>query len=176
MKRWIALAPLAVLGALALLFLGYGLKHDPRVVPAALVGKAAPSRSLPPLAGGQARTPAEPGRAVWVNFFASWCVPCAVEAPALQALEAQGVPLVGVSYRDDPAATRRFLALRGDPFQTVLMDRDGRAGVDWGVSGVPETFVVGPDGTILAKHSGPLEPADAERLADAAEKARAPRG
>ena len=171
MRRWIVWAPLAGLVALAVLFVGFGLKRDPHVVPAALVGRLAPSRALVPLAGGPPRTPAEPGRAVLVNFFASWCVPCAVEAPALAALKAQGVRMVGVAYEDDPAAARGFLETRGDPFAAVLVDRDGRAGIDWGVSGVPETFAVGPDGRVLAKHSGPLEPADAERLAEAAERA-----
>ena len=165
-------APLGVLAALAVLFVGYGLRRDPRVVPDALVGRPAPVRPLPPLDGGLARPPGERGRVVWVNFFASWCVPCATEAPALQALEAQGVPIVGVAYKDDPVATRRFLQRRGDPFTQVLVDRDGAAGIDWGVSGVPETFVLSPDGRVLAKHSGPLEPADADRLLQAAERAR----
>ena len=168
MRRWVALAPLAVLAALAALFLGYGLRHDPHVTPAALVGRAAPVIAMPPLDGGAPRPAAEPGRAVLVNFFASWCVPCAVEAPALAALKAQGVRIVGVSYKDDPAATRGFLASRGDPFATILVDADGRAGVEWGVSGVPETFVVSPAGKVMAKHAGPLEPQDAERLLEAA--------
>lgn len=164
MRRWIVWAPVGVLALLAVLFVGFGLRRDPRVVPAALVGKAAPVRPLTPLDGGLARKPGETGHLVWVNFFASWCVPCAVEAPALQALKAQGVPIVGVAYKDAPAATRRFLTQRGDPFTAVLMDPDGAAGVDWGVSGVPETFVVAPDGKVLAKHAGPLGPDDAERL------------
>ncbi len=170
MRRWLVWAPLAVLAALAVLFVGFGLRRDPHVVPAALVGRPAPPMALAPLAGGPPRTPAEPGRAVLVNFFASNCAPCAVEAPALAALKAQGVRLVGVSYRDDPAGARGFLQARGDPFETVLMDPEGRAGLDWGVSGVPETFAVGPDGRVLAKHSGALEPGDAERLVDAAER------
>lgn len=171
MKPWIAWAPLLALAALAVLMLGYGLRHDPHVTPAALVGRSAPPVALAPLDGGAARTPQEPGRAVLVNFFASTCVPCAVEAPALAALQSQGARLVGVSYKDDALSTRRFLQARGDPFATVLTDADGRAGVDWGVSGVPETFVVGPDGRVLAKHSGALEPADAERLLEAASAA-----
>ena len=171
MKRWIAWAPLLALAALAALMLGYGLRHDPHVTPAAMVGRPAPRLALAPLDGGAPRTPQEPGRAVLVNFFASSCVPCAVEAPALAALQAQGARLVGVSYKDDPLSTRRFLQTRGDPFAIVLADPTGRAGVDWGVSGVPETFAVGPDGRILAKHSGALEPRDAERLLEAASDA-----
>ena len=168
MRRWIVWLPLLALAALGVLMLGYGLRHDPHVDPAALVGKPAPAVALAPLDGGPPRTPQEPGRAVLVNFFASSCTPCAVEAPALAALQAQGATLVGVSYKDDPLSTRRFLQARGDPFSTVLTDGDGRAGVDWGVSAVPETFVVSPAGRILAKHSGALEPKDAERLLEAA--------
>ncbi len=171
MRRWIAWIPLAGLAGLAALMLGYGLRHDPHVDPAALVGKIAPPAVLPPLDGGAPRTPQEPGRAVLVNFFASWCAPCATEAPALSALQAQGVRLVGVSYKDDELSTRRFLQTRGDPFAVVLSDATGRAGVDWGVSAVPETFAVGPDGRVLAKHSGALEPKDAERLLEAASQA-----
>ena len=171
MTRWIAWTPLVALAALAALMLGFGLRHDPHVDPAALVGRAAPAAVLPQLDGGAPRTPQEPGRAVLVNFFASTCVPCAVEAPALAALQAQGAKLVGVSYKDDDLSTRRFLQTRGDPFATVLTDATGRAAIDWGVSAVPETFAVGPDGRVLAKHSGALEPKDAEHLLEAAAEA-----
>lgn len=174
-RRVAAFLPLAVLMALALLFVGYALHHDPRVEPAALVGHAAPRTPLPTLDGGPPEAPGA-GGPVLVNFFASWCVPCAQEAPALDALQAQGVRLTGVAYKDDPVETRRFLAERGDPFARVLMDRGGRAGVDWGVSGVPETFLVAADGRVLAKHSGPLAPADADALLAAAARARPPAG
>ena len=165
MRRWIALAPLAVLAALAALFLGYGLKHDPRVNPAALVGKPLPATALAGLDGAPARPlpVAAPGP-VLVNVFASWCVPCVEEAPALMALKASGVKIVGVAYKDDPAATRGFLARQGDPFAVVLLDPQGRAGVDLGISGVPETFAVDAQGVIRAKHAGALSPDDAERL------------
>lgn len=172
MRRVWALAPLGVLALLAVLFLGFGLHHDPHVEPAALVGRPTPALALSPLQGGAAvalRTEATRAGPSLVNVFASWCVPCAQEAPALMAMKAQGARLVGVSYKDDATATRAFLATRGDPFATVLMDPDGRAGVELGISGVPETFVVAADGRIIAKHAGPLGPKDAEELLDKAE-------
>jgi len=165
MRRWIAFAPLIVLLALGVLFAGYALKHDPRVQPAALVGKPVPAVTLPDLDTGAkvavAQTPAGPRL---INFFASWCAPCRVEQPQLMALKAQGVTVVGVAYKDEPAKTRTFLGELGDPFAVRLMDRTGRAGVEFGVTGVPETYLVGADGVILAKHSGPLTDADAQAL------------
>jgi cytochrome c biogenesis protein CcmG/thiol:disulfide interchange protein DsbE len=99
-----------------------------------------------------------------INFFASWCAPCRVEAPQLMALKARGVTVVGVAYKDEPARTQAFLGELGDPFAVKLMDRNGRAGIEFGVTGVPETFLVGADGVILAKHSGPLTDADVEQM------------
>jgi cytochrome c biogenesis protein CcmG/thiol:disulfide interchange protein DsbE len=165
--RWLALAPLAVLAALAVLFGFYALKHNPHVEPRALVGKPVPDVVLPTLEDGRQvrlRSLAAQGP-VLVNFFASWCAPCEMEAGQLNALAAQGVRIVGVAYKDDPAKTRDFLGRLGDPFSQRLVDRDGRAGVEFGVTGVPETYLVGRDGVILDKHTGPLEPADAEALA-----------
>jgi len=167
MPRWLALAPVIVLAALALLFGLYGLRHDPHVIPDALVGKAAPALSLPSLDGG-ARVSLAANRSGdrirLINFFASWCVPCVQENADLVALKASGVPITGVAYKDKPAATRAFLARLGNPFDLVLMDPDGTAGVEYGVSGVPETFAVDPAGRILAKHSGQLTPEIADRL------------
>ena len=165
MRRLIALAPVAVLAALVAVFAGYALHHNPQVVPRATVGQAAPNDVLPSLSGA---APA-PIRAAlkgttMVNFFASWCVPCAEEAPALASLKAEGVRIVGVAYKDDPAKTRDFLVRNGDPYQTIFIDRDGRAGIDFGVTGVPETYLVGADGRILDKQAAPLTTADAEAL------------
>lgn len=165
MKRWLAFAPLIVLIALAALFAGFALKRDPHVQPHALVGKPMPALSLPELDSGRAA----PIRAatdgpILVNFFASWCAPCEVEHPQLMALKAQGVKVVGVAYKDAPANTQAFLARLGDPFAERLVDRDGRGGLEFGVTGVPETYLVGSDGVILAKHTGPLTPDAAEDL------------
>ncbi|HMO43509.1 MAG TPA: redoxin family protein, partial [Phenylobacterium sp.] len=99
-----------------------------------------------------------------VNSFASWCPPCGVEHPVLVALAAQGVPLIGVAYKAAPPQTQAFLTRLGDPFTEHLVDRDGRGGVEFGVTGVPETYLIGADGVILAKHSGPLTAEDAAAL------------
>jgi cytochrome c biogenesis protein CcmG, thiol:disulfide interchange protein DsbE len=166
MNRWLALAPIAVLIALGLLFGLYALNRNPQVQPRALVGKPMPDLTLPALADGRPlglRQIAGQGP-VLINFFASWCAPCEIEHPVLMTLEAERVRVIGVAYKDAPGNTRAFLGRLGDPFAEKLVDRDGRAGVEFGVTGVPETFLVGADGTILAKHTGPLDEASAAKL------------
>ncbi len=167
MKRWVAILPLGVLGALGMVFATFGLHHDPHFIPDAMVGHPAPAETLPRLDTGAAiPLKGELSGPTLVTFFASWCLPCVQEAPALLALKAEGVRIIGVAYKDDPDASRDFLARNGDPFTTVLVDRQGRTGIDFGVDGVPDTFLVGADGMILAKHSGPIAPADATALLD----------
>jgi cytochrome c biogenesis protein CcmG/thiol:disulfide interchange protein DsbE len=165
-SRWLSILPLAALIALGGLFYFYALKRDPQVQPQALVGKPMPDLTLPTLRGGQAvrlKAVAAEGPML-VNFFASWCAPCEIEHPVLMGAKGRGVRVVGVAYKDAPPNTEAFLTRLGDPFTTALVDRDGRAGVEFGVTGVPETYVVGRDGVILAKHTGPLTDAEAERL------------
>jgi len=171
LKRWLAFTPLIVLAALALLFAGYALKRDPKVSPHAMVGKPMPALTLPELSSGQptalkdaAFKSAGGGGPVLVNFFASWCAPCEIEHPQLMALNAQGVKIIGVAYKDAPPNAQAFLARLGDPFAARLVDRKGAAGLEFGVTGVPETYLVGSDGMILAKHTGPLTPDAAEDL------------
>ena len=179
MSRWLSILPLAALVALGVLFGAYALHRNPHVEPHALVGKPMPDVTLPSLDDGQPVRLREltKGGPVLVNFFASWCVPCEVEAPALMKLKAEGVRIVGVAYEDVPPcgsqdAARVFLTRLGDPYMRRLADGDGRAGVEFGVTGVPETYLVGADGTVLDKRSGPLEAADAEALAKRALTAR----
>ncbi len=169
MNRWIAAAPLAVLLALGVLFATFGLHHDPKVIPMALVGQALPADPLPPLEGGAPVSLATAVRGPFiVNTFSSTCAPCIEETPALLALKAQGARIVGVDYKDDPVKARGFLDRYGDPFAAVLLDRDGRAGVDLGISGVPETFLVNARGVVTAKYTGALAPRDAETLLEGA--------
>lgn len=174
MRRWIAVIPLVLLAGLAVLFaLRLHNGEGPHYTPAALVGQTMPDAVLPPLAGGdpvRLRDQAQP--ATLVNFFASWCAPCIQEQPTLMALKAEGVRIVGVAWKDDPDKTRAHLAQHGDPYALTLVDRDGRAGLEFGVSGVPETYLVGADGKILAKVSEPLTADSAEHLLEQADPRR----
>lgn len=171
MNRWFALVPLVVLVALTALFVGWSLKRDPSVKPDALVGRAAPETVLPMLTGDRPGPghvdlkTAGVGKPMLINVFASWCAPCRVEHPRLMALKARGVAVVGVAWKDDPVATRAFLDELGDPYAMVLVDAEGRAGLDLGITGAPETFAVDAMGRVVAKSSGPLlDDAEVERL------------
>jgi len=168
MRRWLPLAPLAVLLLLGALFAGYALRRpSPEVRPAALVGQPVPAAALPALdgEGGAVALRSVLQGPMLINVFASWCAPCAVEHPQLMALKARGVRIVGIAWKDEPANSRAFLNRLGDPFALVLVDRPGDVGVDFGVSGVPETFLVDADGIIFAKHSGPMTADDAAAIA-----------
>jgi cytochrome c biogenesis protein CcmG/thiol:disulfide interchange protein DsbE len=172
MSRWLALLPLIALIALGALFGLYALHRNPQVQPQALVGKPMPALTLASLDDGaplSLRDEAAKGP-MMVNFFASWCAPCRVEQPVLMSLKAQGVRLVGVAYEDvpprgSPEEARGFLDELGDPYALRAVDPDGRAGIEFGVTGVPETYLVGRDGKIIAKHTGPLTEQDARALA-----------
>lgn len=170
MKRWLAALPLIVLVALGGLFYFYALHRDPQVQPKALVGRMVPDLTLPDLAGGQPvrlRALADDGPVI-VNFFASWCAPCEIEHPILMGLKGRGARVIGVAYKDAPPNTQALLTRLGNPFAQALVDRDGRAGVEFGVTGVPETYVVARGGKVIAKHTGPLDEAEAQRLSQLA--------
>lgn len=154
-RRWL---PLAAFGLLAAL-LGVGLTLKPREVPSPYIGKPAPAFALPRLDDGTKRLgPADLRGQVWVlNVWASWCGPCRDEHPVLMAAaQAGGVPLVGLNYKDDPRNAQEFLLRLGDPFLGTATDRDGRAAIDYGVYGVPESFVIDRTGIVRHKHIGPL--------------------
>lgn len=165
--------PLVVLGVL-LTFFAVGLRHDPRILPSPLIGKAAPAFSLPVLEFPQPEVTATPplksnadflGKPLLVNFFASWCAGCQVEHPFLMSLAKTGaVTIVGVDYKDADADVRQWLGSRGNPYAPVLADLDGRTGIDWGVYGVPETFVIDRKGTIAFKLIGPITPNNLEAV------------
>ena len=139
---------------------------DPSRLPSALVGKEVPPFTLPPVEGlldggtgvpGFASSDLTTGAPTIVNVFASWCVPCHEEHPLLIALAKQpGIRLYGINYKDDPASARRFLGRFGNPFARVGADTSGRVAIDWGVYGVPETYVITGDGKIAYRHVGPL--------------------
>ncbi len=165
MKRLFAFAPLIVLALLAVVFGVYSLHRDPQVRPRALVGHPVPAVTLTPLDGGAPVPLGGLKGPVLVNFYASWCAPCRLEAPVLMGLKTEGVTVIGIAYKDKTDATRAFLAELGDPYAQTLVDGDGRAGLEFGVTGVPETFLIGKDGVILDKISEPLTPASADKLA-----------
>ncbi|MEO3693172.1 DsbE family thiol:disulfide interchange protein [Roseateles paludis] len=159
MKHWKLWLPLAALAVLAL-FLARGLQLNPHELPSPLIGKPAPAFVRPLLQGGSFDTASLQGRVAVLNVFASWCAPCREEHPLVTRLAQQHpqVAFVGLNYKDEPAAAQRWLRELGDPYTAVVVDADGRVGIDYGVYGVPETFVIGRDGRIAYKHVGPLTP------------------
>ena len=166
-RSWMMALPLIVFMALAALFwlrIGDG---DPSRIPSALIGHPAPQTALPPLKGltndgaqvGGLDPAAFKGKVSLVNVWASWCVPCHDEAPLLTELAKDTrLQLIGINYKDTPENARRFLGRYGNPFGSVGVDANGRAAIEWGVYGVPETFIVGRDGKIAYKMVGPITP------------------
>ena len=152
--------PLALFFVLAA-FLAVGLKRDPREVPSPLIDKPAPAFTIPQLAApAKAFSPADMKGRVWLlNVWASWCVACRVEHPVLVELSRSGVvPIIGLDYKDTRAEGLKFLAQHGDPYLLSASDTDGRVGIDFGVYGVPETFLIDQAGVIRYKQIGPLTP------------------
>jgi cytochrome c biogenesis protein CcmG/thiol:disulfide interchange protein DsbE len=150
---------------IAFLFLAWfllrGLSLNPREVPSPLIGKPAPAFSKPKLHDMEKRVaPADLLGRPWVlNVFASWCGPCRAEHPLVQKIaDAKIAPVLGLNYKDPPDQARAWLRQLGDPYSVIAVDIDGRAGIDWGVYGVPETFVIDKAGVIRLKHIGPLTP------------------
>ena len=159
-RYWLYLLPIAIFAGIGLL-LYQGLYRDPRLVPSPLIGKPVPEFALGPVPGREhgLSSPDLRGTVSLVNVFASWCVACRDEHPLLMALEReQVVPVHGLNYKDTPEDAATWLDALGDPYTRIGADIDGRVGLDWGVYGVPETFVVDRDGHIAYKHIGPVTP------------------
>jgi cytochrome c biogenesis protein CcmG/thiol:disulfide interchange protein DsbE len=160
-RRWLVLLPLAIFLALAAVFLvRLWSGEDISRIPSVLVGSPAPKTTLPALTGSGLPgwdTSGFAGKVTLVNVFASWCAPCREEHPVLMALaEDTRFDIVGLNYKDKAPEAAAFLAVLGNPYDAVGVDDAGRAGIDWGVYGVPETFLVGRDGTVLYKQIGPI--------------------
>lgn len=169
---WTA-APLIVFGLLAVIFAASLRSGDPSRLPSTFIGKPAPETDFKPLEGlmagdkpvtGFASRELASGSVSIVNFWASWCQPCLDEHPLLVEISKRpGVSVYGVNYKDDPIAARRFLGLHGNPFKAVGVDPRGRGAIEWGVYGMPETFVINGRGQIAYKHVGPISRQSLER-------------
>jgi cytochrome c biogenesis protein CcmG/thiol:disulfide interchange protein DsbE len=164
-RRLLVLIPLAVFLGLAALFIVRLSSGDPSRIPSALIGRPAPQTTLPPVEGLQRDGKPVPGldaasfkgEVTVLNVWASWCVPCHDEAPLLVKLAGdKRIRVVGINYKDQPDNARRFIGRYGNPFAAVGADANGRASIDWGVYGVPETFVIDRDGRIAYKLVGPI--------------------
>jgi cytochrome c biogenesis protein CcmG/thiol:disulfide interchange protein DsbE len=176
-RLWFVVLPLIFFAALALL-LWRGLSGDPSKIPSALIGRPVPEISLPAIEGmdvpafdaASLRT----GKPTIINVWASWCLPCRAEHPLLQELAKRpDIRLVGIDYKDEPENARRFLGMLGQPFAALVADQEGRAAVDWGVYGVPETFIIDGAGVIRYKWIGAITPEGlAGTLAQEIEKAK----
>ncbi|MGW8370490.1 MAG: DsbE family thiol:disulfide interchange protein [Gammaproteobacteria bacterium] len=154
---WRYIVPIAlfvILGG----FLGRGLLLNPGQIESPLIGKPAPAFALPDLENASARLSNEDfaGKYSLLNVWATWCAECRYEHPFLLELADSGISIYGINYKDDPEAARDWLATLGDPYETTGVDEIGDVAIDWGVYGAPETFLIGPDQTVLAKHISQL--------------------
>ncbi len=159
-NRVVLAVPLVLFAALAGVFaIRVGDGQDRAAIPSALIGRDAPTFAF------DALSPASPGiepanfegKVTLVNIFASWCAPCRVEHPLLVELSrTPGLTLAGINYKDDPLEAARFLTTLGDPYDAIGVDPEGRGAIEWGLTGVPESFLIDPEGRVRAKHVGPL--------------------
>lgn len=158
--------PLALFIVLAV-FLALGLKGKPGEIPSPLLNKPAPAFAAPKLnVVNEKLSPADLKGKVWLfNVWASWCVSCRAEHPVINQLaQQQAATIIGLNYKDDPEAAKKWLETLGNPYNDSVMDTDGRIGIDWGVYGVPETFVMDKQGTVRYKHTGPVTTEDVQKI------------
>lgn len=168
MNRLVFVIPVVIFLCLAgLLYIGL-FQGPPSALPSPLVGKPAPDITLPALdaqATNFSRSELGQGKPIIINFWASWCVPCRLEHSTLESLaQREGITLYGVDYKDAPEKARAFLSELGNPFGKINQDKEGRVAIDWGVTGVPETFVVDSKGVIRVHYAGPLTDEVLQRL------------
>jgi len=171
--RWLIFVPPAVFGILVGLFLTGMYRDDPDGLPSTMLGRTVPALQLTPMPQAPLTTPealAAPGLKL-VNFWASWCAPCRVEHPFLVELSGQGIPIHGINYKDKPEQAAGFLTELGNPYATLGADNAGRTAIDWGVYGVPETYLIDGEGKILLRHAGPITRQEYDRVIRPAIKA-----
>ncbi|MCK8484630.1 DsbE family thiol:disulfide interchange protein [Aliiroseovarius sp. S2029] len=155
---WLMLLPPILFVALAAMFM-WGMKQEDRnTLPSTREGGIVPALQVTTFEGADGFTHDDltTGGVKLVNFWASWCAPCRAEHPQLETLAQEGVVINGINYKDDPANARRFLAQLGDPYAALMADNDGRTGLDWGLYGVPETFIISADGMVVKRFAGPI--------------------
>ena len=175
-RLWMLIPALGAAAILAVFMLGLQREDGGRNLPSTLIGREAPEFSLPPLFEGQPGFSTadlkKPGIKI-VNFWASWCVACRAEHAQIVRL-GEMFPVHSINYKDEPEAAKEFLAELGNPFTLIGTDRKGRAGIEWGVYGIPETFVIDGQGRVIYKHIGPIQASDIEKkILPAIEKAKA---
>jgi len=165
MPRWVMFIPPALFGVLAGLFFAGMYREDPDALPSAMVGRVAPPVVLTPLGEGPAFADADlqTGGVKLVNYWASWCAPCRAEHPLLQELADEGVPIYGINYKDETGKALAFLEELGNPYVAMGADATGRTALDWGLYGVPETYVLAADGTVVLRFAGPITRQELER-------------
>lgn len=165
MRRALLILPIVLfavlIGVLGVMILQTNDGRDPSRIPSPLIGKPAPEFSLPGIAengAGGFATGDLRGKATMVNVFASWCIPCLAEHPLISRLADDGLTVYGINHRDTAADAAKWLKKNGNPYTAVGFDPDGRISTEWGVTGIPETFIINADGIIIYKHSGPMTP------------------
>lgn len=155
---WLVWIPPVLFGALAGMFM-WGMNNgDKSALPSTREGGLVPELHLSAFEGAEGFTRDDliSGEVKLLNFWASWCAPCRAEHPQIEQLAAEGVVINGINYKDDPAKARRFLTQLGNPYAKLMADTDGRTGLEWGLYGVPETFVIAADGTVVKRFAGPI--------------------